>query len=108
MADSGSTTITFGAFPGASDVTVTVAAAGVGAGSEIEAWIFPVATADHTVDEHIIDPPRIVAHSVNAGVGFSVTAVAQAPIPETVATGQPVASMGPITYGIWTIGWAWA
>ena len=49
MGAQGSTTLTFGAFPGGSDASVTVTGqAGILAGSLVEAWILPAATADHT------------------------------------------------------------
>jgi len=52
----GTTTIDFGAFPGATDATVAVTGqAAIVAGSLVEAWIRPVATADHTADEHRVE-----------------------------------------------------
>lgn len=50
----------FGAFPGSSVATVDVAAAGVVAGSAIEAWIYPAASVDHTDIDHIAAAMRVV------------------------------------------------
>ena len=71
MGAQGTAILDFGAFPGASDASVTVTGAslvGIAAASLVEAWIFPLATADHTSDEHWVeslavfaDPSTIVA-----------------------------------------------
>jgi hypothetical protein len=34
--------------------------------------IIAVATADHLADEHMVDPPRLVAGDLVAGVGFTI------------------------------------
>ena len=93
MAAQGTTTIDFGAFPGKTDVTLAVASAGIGAGALVEAWIYPVATASHSADEHMVEDFEVHAHSVSAGVGFSITAHARGR--------QRI-------YGQWTIGWVYA
>ena len=73
MPGTGTTTINFGAFPGVSDVTATVTGqTGITGGSLVEAWIFPVATSDHSVDEHWVDPPNVRAGNVVAGTGFTI------------------------------------
>lgn len=54
-------TLDFGAFPGSSVTSVDVVAVGVVSTSAIEAWIRPVATADHTDIDHVAAPMRIVA-----------------------------------------------
>ncbi len=73
MAATGETTIDFGT--GADQVTVAVARSQVIAGSHVEAYLFPKATSNHSVDEQMVDPPIVLAHDVVAGVGFSITAL---------------------------------
>lgn len=41
----------------------------------VSAWLHPRATADHTVEEHLLAPIRIVAGPCTAGVGFTVYAI---------------------------------
>ena len=86
----GTTTVDFGA--GEADKTVTVAAAGITGGQLVEAWIFPAVTASNTVDDHFTSNIQAFAHSVNAGVGFSITVVCR----EGLA------------HGIFNIGWVYA
>lgn len=60
MGAQGTATLDFGTFPGSNVAIVDVAAAGVVAGSAIEAWIRPVATADHTDTDHVAAPMKVV------------------------------------------------
>lgn len=73
----GETTVDF--LTGLDMVTVSIARATVTAATQVEAYLFPKSTGagltDHNVDEHLVDPPSVYAHSVVAGVGFSITAV---------------------------------
>lgn len=94
MVRGGQTVIDFGAFPGVSDVTVAVTGQdNIAAGATCEAFIIPTATDDHTADEHIIDPPRVYAGNVSAGVGFTIYGITN--------TDQFI-------YGKWTVGWRWS
>ena len=68
----GTTTIDFGA--GATDKTITVSAPTITGGQLAEAWLFPAATASNTADDSMFDDLHVFAHSVSAGVGFSITA----------------------------------
>lgn len=73
MSATGTTTINFGAFPGATDTSkVITGQAGITAGSLVEAWIFPAATAEHTSDEHWVEKIQVTAGNVVAGVGFTI------------------------------------
>lgn len=73
MATTGTAELDFGAFPGAADTSVDVTGqSGIVAGSLVEAWIRPVATTDHSADEHIVDPPEVVAGNIVAGTGFTI------------------------------------
>jgi len=76
MGAQGTTTIDFGAFPGSSHATVAVTGqASILAGSLVEAWLFPAATADHTADEHVVETIKVMAGDVVAGTGFTVYAL---------------------------------
>jgi hypothetical protein len=68
------TEIDFGAFPGTSHVVLTVIGqTNIVAGSIVECEIFPKDTVDHSVDEHVIDPPHVVAGlPIVAGTSFTV------------------------------------
>ena len=73
MGASGTTTLNFGAFPGGYDTSVAVTGqAGIVAGSLVEAWIRPEDTADHTADEHMLEPFRVFAGNIAAGTGFTI------------------------------------
>lgn len=70
----GTASIDFGA--SASDAsTVITGQADIASSSIVRAWVSPIATADHSVDEHIVEPLRVFAHSIVDGVGFTVSAV---------------------------------
>ena len=95
MGAQGQTTINFGAFPGAPDASVVITGqSGIVAGSLVEAWIQPIATTDHSVAEHYVDPPIILAAEIVAGTGFTVRGF---------ATDLGV----PMVYGAWTVNWVW-
>lgn len=93
----GTTTINFGAFPGALDASVTIT--GGATGTLGEAWIVPVATADHSVDEHILAAPTIRAAAPSGG-NLTIYGVAQS----GEGAGARNAS-APRCYGLWTVGW---
>lgn len=110
MATQGTTTVDFGAFPGVTDTTVTITGqTGIASGSLVEAWIFPTATADHSADEHWVDPPEVFAGNVVAGTGFTIYAVVKkrsdlAPYSDS----RRVRNVDqPMVYGKWTVGWVW-
>lgn len=94
----GTTILDFGGFPGKSDASVDVTGqTGIVAGSLVEAWIRPVATADHTVDEHILETLKILAGNIVAGTGFTIYGVSSRQGPGD----------GHRIYGNWTVAWAW-
>lgn len=95
MGSQGTTTLDFGAFPGASDATVAVTGqAGILSGSLVEAWIRPVDTADHSADEHMIETLAVFAADIVASTGFTI---------HGVKTGDGDG----LLWGQWTIAWAW-
>lgn len=125
MGASGTTTIDFGAFPGGSDASVTVIGqTGIVAGSLVEAWIRPEATADHTADEHMVETIKVVAGNIVAGTGFTIyglnTSQLNEPL-ETPGSGRfrpgaaltngyvapSVGGIGTRIWGAWTVAWVW-
>lgn len=129
---SGTTTLDFGAFPGASDASVAVTGqAAIVAGSIVGAWIRPVATADHTADEHMVETIEVVAGNISAGVGFTIygfnTDLNNEPVrppdtPRSVVVAGSVqgagqqdsavaqnqhGGRGSRLYGTFTVAWAW-
>ena len=110
MPGQGTTTVDFGAFPGKTDASAAVTGqAGIGAGSLVEAWIFPTATADHSADEHWVDPPEVFAGNVVAGTGFTIYAVVKKRADlGPVSDSRRVRNVDqPMVYGQWTVGWVW-
>ena len=93
MGAQGTATVDFGAFPGKTDATVVVTGqAAIVSGSLVEAWIRPVATADHSADEHTLDQIEVVAGNIVAATGFTTYAV-------TTDFTRP--------YGVWQLAWVW-
>jgi len=134
MGATGTTTVDFGAFPGSSDTFVDVTGqASILSGSLVEAWVFPVATADHTADEHWIEGIKVVAGEITAAVGFRIRARIDGAIPEglvqhgavggggklnpqtTSAIAGPfkgdgapsIGGLAPRLYGRYTVAWVW-
>lgn len=102
MADSGTTSVDFGAFPGKSDASIAVTGQGsIVAGSIIGAWIRPVATADHTADEHWVETLEVFAGNIVAGTGFTIYA-------RNTNQVSDVGGVAPRIYGAWTVAWAWS
>jgi hypothetical protein len=133
MSGTGTTLVDFGAFPGASDASVTITGqTGILAGSLVEAWIFPATTVDHSADEHVFESIKVVAGNVVAGTGFTIYATNTATLFEPVATdntstGRPASAtgqafgpgvqdraavyccggLGTRLYGKFNVGWVW-
>src|SRR2546421_13008992 len=108
----GTTTLDFGAFPGKSDASVAVTGqTGIVAGSLVEAWIRPVATADHTADEHLLESIKVIAGNIVAGTGFTIYGVNTNPVtewPTAADFNQPAGGAigkGTRIYGQWTVAW---
>lgn len=131
MATTGIAELDFGAFPGSSHATVAVTGqAGIASGSLVEAWLRPVATADHTADEHMVEPLKVFAADIVAGTGFTIhgfnTNQVQEPLVPSgglrshvanVTVGQNYKGAGdqtpsvggkcPMPYGRFTVAWVW-
>lgn len=112
MGAQGTTTVNFGAFPGAGEATATIIGQGsILSGSLVEAWIMPTATADHSADEHWVDPPLVIAGNVVAATGFTI--YAQSPtrsqnVPDYIDGDK---EQRPVNdgrfYGQYTVAWVW-
>jgi hypothetical protein len=131
-ANVGTATVNFGAFPGSSHATVAVTGqTGIVAGSIVNAWIRPVATADHSADEHMLETIKVHASDIVAGTGFTINAfnagtinepaedprskdnlsqIAARPGGQGKQDGLSGATGGKGTriYGQWTIAWSWS
>lgn len=101
MGAQGTTTIDFGAFPGSTDTSVAVTGqASILAGSLVEAWLIPTATADHSADEHRVEAINVMAGNIVAGTGFTVYGTSDQQLMDPVGD-------TPMPYGLWTVGWVW-
>lgn len=130
MGAQGIVSIDFGAFPGKSDAAVVVTGqTSIVAGSLVEAWIRPEATADHTADEHMVESLKVIAGNIVAGTGFTIYAFNTSQINEPLvpftgrtnptAAGQTVAAnpqgpqqqtrggVGTRIYGVFLVAWCW-
>ena len=95
----GTATVNFGSFPGTTDATVVVTGqGGIVSTSIIQVQVALAATGEHSADEHLVDPPQVVAGLIVPGTGFTIYARARENFgPRTV----------PRVYGRWTITWTW-
>lgn len=91
MGAQGIATIDFGAGSDLASLAVT-GQTQIASDSLAEAWLFPVATADHSIDEHLVDGPIVIASHVVAGVGFTINALPR--------------NFGNL-YGLWSVAWVW-
>lgn len=131
MGATGTATLNFGAFPGASDASVAVAQPAILAASLVEAWVLPATTADHTSTEHMVETFRVFAADVVAGVGFTIYGfntsqltepVVDLPAADTIVQASATAiggknaqpgniaaagGTGTLIYGAFNIAWAW-
>lgn len=87
----GTAILDFGS-PDASDGSVDITGqAGIIAGSTVNAWINPIVSVDHSIDEHLLQPLRIIAGNIVPGTGFTIYAF--------VLDGT--------TYGKYNVSWFW-
>jgi hypothetical protein len=90
----GTSLLDFGAFPGVTDaILVVTGQTGILSGSQVEAWLMAAATADHSIEEHQVDGPVVMAGNVVAGTGFTIYGSARDP--------------RDWAYGKWNVGWRW-
>jgi hypothetical protein len=118
MGAQGTATLDFGAYPGTSITSVAVTGqTGIVSSSLIEAWIRPIDTANHTADEHLVDPPRVLAGNIIAGTGFTIYGIDQngVPVPDALecSGGRNIVALeeqgrkAPMPQGQWSVAWVW-
>lgn len=110
MGAQGTTVVDFGS-GGIEAQTVVTGQAGISAGSLVEAWLFPVATATHSPDEHRIEDIRVTAGAVVAGTGFTIYARHEGrpklPGQEVGGRGRFASRRGSRLNGQYTVAWVW-
>jgi hypothetical protein len=92
MSGTGTAIVDFGTTPVSNATEVVTGQAGILASSLVEAWISPVATADHTADEHTVEELGVMAGNIVPGTGFTIYLTAFGP------NGS---------FGKWTVNWVW-
>jgi len=110
MGASGTTTLDFGVFPGSSHATVDVTGqTGFVTTSEVEAWIQPVATPDHSADEHKVETIKVVAsYKVDGTITIDAFNTSQLNEPVFGPSAQNwQGGKGTRLYGVWNVAWAW-
>lgn len=119
MGAQGTATVDFGAFPGATDTSFDVTGqASITAASLVEAWVVPIATSDHTADEHMLERIKVRAGNIVPGVGFTIYAfidydpvhIAQGDSKSNAVyarTNVDASDFSTRLYGQFTIGWVW-
>lgn len=88
-------TVDFGAFPGSLVATTTVPDVSRDATALVDAYVVPIATADHSADEHAVDAPIVSAQSDGAG-NIVITAIPNNNV-------LPIDAMMP--WGKWSVAW---
>ena len=72
--NSGTATLSFGTGDDIASVSVT-GQTGILSGSRVHVTLRGEATADHSTDEILVEPLRIMARDITAGVGFTISAI---------------------------------
>lgn len=90
MGATGSAVLNFGATSCLDASVVVIGQAGILATSKVEAMIRLEATADHSVDEHRVEPIKLTAGNIVAGTGFTIYGESNLQ-----------------TYGQWNVTWVW-
>ena len=110
--NSGSAEVDFGAFPGASDASVTITGqSGILSTSRVFAKIAAVATVDHSADEHWAETIDVVAGNIVAGVGFTIYAKNTNMVSGLMyeaSNRPPDGGDGTRLYGKFTVHWQWS
>ena len=94
----GTALLDFGAFPGNADASLDVLTTGVISSSQVEAWVQPAATVDHSADEHRVEGLKVFA-SYKVDGTITITGFEDSPV--------TVNNDGHRLYGKWNIGWVW-
>lgn len=109
MGAQGTVTLNFGAFPGSDEASVAVTGqTGILSGSLVDAWVLPSTTSDHSADEQLVDPIRVMVGNIVAGTGFTVYGYPgdiQTFGQKTAYGPKPDQQAGP--YGAYNVAWVW-
>lgn len=106
MGASGTTTIDFGTFPGRAEAIADVSGqTGFISTSEHEAWIIPIATADHSADEHDSVDLQVRSQYLTDGTIRIIGRCNSPPQEFKHNRGQPTYNR---LFGQYTIGWVWS
>ena len=108
----GSGLVDFGAFPGTTDAQLVITGqTGILSTSIVNAWIMPLATADHSADEHLVENIKAFAGAIVAGTGFTIYLINTNQIQEmpiaSQRPGQIIGGRAMTVYGLWSVGWSW-
>lgn len=109
MGAQGTAVLDFGAFPGKGEATVDVTGqTGFTASSLAEAWVYPVATAEHSADEHIAEGLRVLAYFVANGQ-FRIVGWSESRSYGSIRGQQKLKNQTDPErlYGRYTVGWVW-
>ncbi len=102
---SGTTTLDFGAWPGTSRAETSVSGqTGLVSTTRIEAYVQPIATADHSADEHRSADLRVMGYYSADGTlkieGYNDS-------PQSIKDNNSNYRKQRL-YGLYTVGWAWS
>jgi hypothetical protein len=135
--NTGTATIDFGNFPGASDASFAVTGqTGIASGSIVQAWLRPTGTDTsgnlHTADEYLAESIRLEVGNIVAGTGFTIYGINTSQLVEpvvvphigeawhtagssvTVRQGvypgaiRDAGGQGTRIHGSWTVQWRWS
>lgn len=105
----GTTTVNFGAFPGATDATTVITGqTGILATSVVQAFLIAKDSADHSADEHTVESLRVMAGNIVAGTGFTIYATQVDSIPAANSRADSPTGNSPRIHGTWNVGWRWS
>jgi hypothetical protein len=114
LGNNGIAQINFGAFPGSPQASTTVSGVDVNdPNSVVSVWVIPIATTDHSADEHIADPPRVNGYADGNGniiinaypSGRDLFVPARTPFGQSSTSQQPVGQIQCMPYGQWSVAW---
>lgn len=91
--------IDLGVFPGTAHAKVTTGVAGLRTTDNPSVWLVPVTTADHSADEHGVEPLELVGTCEADDLLTVHVRLRSAPVLTNFNNNTPTA------YGLWTIAW---
>jgi hypothetical protein len=104
----GSGEVDFGPFPGAATAQLVITGQdAIAATSLVQAWLTVRQTADHSADEHEIDPPTVRCGALVPGVGFTIFGGMPHAVPSVETGGRRMPGRAALIYGRWSVQWRW-